>query len=422
MTERGTETMLQILTARLQWFSLLSCFLVSMSARGAAPLPTEVSLIPKLEKDGLAARDQGDRDVCSLFAITGLAEFENARHTAGPPPRLSEEYLIWAATKASGIAGDQAMFYKAVDGLNTLGICSDESMPYAPKADPNRTPSPQAVAQARELRERWQVHWIKRWSVDCLLTDRQLDEIKHALAAGHPVACGMRWPNNLNGYQLLDVPAPGQVFDGHSIMLVGYQDDPAQKGGGILRFRNSCGPGWGENGYGTISYAYARTYANDALWLAMGPPDSEVPARRFEAETMAVAAHQRCPVNAQKMTDFGPRMWSGGAQLFCGAEKGGFVELSFEVPQAGRYRLRVLATAGPDFGKVRTALDGAPLPPEFDLYSGRVSPAGSLELGIHDLPAGPHRLRITAVAKNPSSKNFFFGLDAVDLLPVKSPS
>jgi hypothetical protein len=202
-------------------------------------------------------------------------------------------------------------------------------------------------------------------------------------------------------------------------MLVGYQETPAKNGGGILRFRNSDGPGWGENGYGTISYAYAQAYANDAIWLRLGPAQSEVPARRYEAEAMPVSARQRCSVNGQKMNDFGAPMWSAGAQLFCRAEKGGFVELGFDVRPAGRYRLRVLATAAPDFGKVRATLDGKNLAAEFDLYSGRVCPAGSLELGTYDFLAGRHRVRFTAVAKNAVSTNFFFGLDAVDLIAVK---
>ena len=51
-------------------------------------------------------------------------------------------------------------------------------------------------------------------------------------------------------------------------------------------------------------------------------------------------------------------MWSQGKQLFCAAEKDGFVELAMEVRKPGRYRLRVLATAAPDFGTIRMALDG----------------------------------------------------------------
>ena len=86
------------------------------------------------------------------------------------------------------------------------------------------------------------------------------------------------------------------------------------------------------------------------------------------------------------------------------------------MPKAGRYRLRVLASAAPDFGIVRAALDGKSLGAAFDLYAGRVCPAGSLELGTFEMPAGPHRLRVTAVGKNAASQGFAFGLDALDLL------
>jgi hypothetical protein len=183
--------------------------------------------------------------------------------------------------------------------------------------------------------------------------------------------------------------------------------------------RNSDGPKWGDNGHGAMCYAYARTYMNDALWLRYEPARSEVPTHRFEAETMRVLARERCDTHPQKMNDFGAGMWSKGAQLFCGAQKGGFVELEFTVREAGRYRLRVLATAAPDFGRIHLALDGNPLAPEFDLYCGNVSPTGSLELGTHHFTAGAHRLRCAATKKNTAATNFFFGLDAVDLIAAK---
>jgi hypothetical protein len=53
---------------------------------------------------------------------------------------------------------------------------------------------------------------------------------------------------------------------------------------------------------------------------------------------------------------------------------------------------------------------------EFDLYAGRICPAGALELGALEMPAGRHRLRVTSVGKNAASQGFSFGLDAVDLL------
>ena len=111
-------------------------------------------------------------------------------------------------------------------------------------------------------------------------------------------------------------------------------------------------------------------------------------------------------------------MWSQGRQLFCGSQKGGFVELSLSVRDTRRYRLRLLATAAPDFGIVQVALDGKPVGPDFDLYSGRVCPSGALELGKQALAVGQHRLRFTAVGKSPVSAGHSFGVDAIELTPT----
>ena len=383
-------------------------------------LPASVDLMPELERLGLTARAQGNRDTCSIFAVTGVAEFEVGRESHRRPLRLSEEFLIWAGNEAAGMTGDQAMFYKAVHGLNVFGICSDELMPYRNASDAGRRPSKAALANAKEESRRWRVHWIKRWDVQCPLSPSQMLAIREALADGHPVACGLRWPKQLHGYQLLEVPPPEKVFDGHSIMFTGYADDARQPGGGVFLFRNSDGPKWGKDGYGQMSFAYVERYANDALWLERESPHTEVPVERYEAEEMPVLVSQHCSTSSQDMKLWGGPMWSHGRQLFCGAQQGGFVELGFSVPKAGRYRLRVLASAAPDFGIVRAALDGKSLGAAFDLYAGRVCPAGSLELGSLDIPAGSHRLRVTAVGKNSASQGFAFGLDAVDLLsPAK---
>ena len=391
----------------------------SAAAGRPATLPNKADLAPEFQKLKFVTRAQGQRDVCSLFAITAVAEFEWARNGQQPRQQFSEEFLIWAGNEASGLKGDQAMFYKAVHGLNSFGICSNELMPYEAKPATKRSPSAKALADAKGRAGRWKVEWIKRWDVKCALADKELLAIKAALAGGHPVTCGLRWPKALKGHELLQLPPADGVYDGHSIVFTGYKDDPKQAGGGILRFRNSWGPRWGESGYGVLSYAYALTYANDALSLKVGPPGSEIPVMRFEAEALTVLASDRCDANSQDMGNWGGKMWSQGKQLFCRAKEGGFAELSFAVGEAGRYRLRVLATAAPDFGKIRAALDGKKLDGEFDLYSGRVSPSGSLELGTHELKAGKHRLRFTVEGKNAASAGYFFGLDAIDLLPAK---
>ncbi len=393
------------------------------TASAADGLPAKVDLTPEFQRLELPAHAQGNSDVCSLFAVTSVADFESARHGAGRQPCLSEEYLIWAARQATGKDHNQAMFYEAVEGLNVLGICDEALMPYTTNANPKsgstRRPSPKARADARQRAERWQVHWIRRWDVSRPMSDAQFQGIKVALAKGHPVACGLRWPNKLKGSSILSDNPPGGVSDGHSIAFVGYTDDADAPGGGTFRFRNSFGADWGDHGYGLMSYAYARKYANDAIWLTYGAPGTERPAERFEATALPIVERRNCETQVQSMADFEPKLWTQGRQLLCTVKKGGDVVLAFDVRQAGRYRVRLLATAAPDYGRLAVTLDGAAKPETFDLYSGRVSPGGSLELGQHELSVGRHRLRCTSVGKNPASGNFYFGLDAIDLMLVK---
>lgn len=385
-------------------------------ANGAPRLPPKVVLDTEYLSSGLPTIDQGDRDVCSLFAITGLAEFEYARSAPNAHTRLSQEYLVWAAT---GKTGEQAMFWEATYGLNKEGICAFDLMPYDLKADPARKPSPAAMQNARTLGERWKVNWIKRWNVTEPLTPAQIGQIKHALAGGHPVACGLRWPKKINDTAILTVPPPGEVRDGHSIAFTGYEDDPSVPGGGFFHFRNSCGDKWGEDGFGHMCYGYAEAYANDVLWMKLEAPGSEAPARRHEAEAMKVVRAQHCQTSVQNMDQFEGALWSHHEQLFGNAEKGGSVVLRFEVVDPGAYRVRLLATAAPDFGRIRIALDGKFAGPDVDLYAGRVSPSGALELGTHELGAGPHLLEVTSVGKSPASGGFSFGLDALDLAPAR---
>ena len=57
---------------------------------------------------------------------------------------------------------------------------------------------------------------------------------------------------------------PEDVFDGHSIIISGYRDDPDQPGGGVFIIRN-----FGSNSRdGFMSYEYVRAYMNDAAYIS----------------------------------------------------------------------------------------------------------------------------------------------------------
>lgn len=380
------------------------------------PLPDRVDLRPRFEEYGMAPEAQGARNTCSLFAITAVAEFEY--HQAGnqADQRFSQEYLVWAADEATGMQGDQAMFYEALAGLNTLGICTANLSPYGDEADAGHRAPDAAIDAARALRDRWRIHWIRLWNVERPLSDSQMEGVRAALAAGHPVACGLRWPGSGRGDRILEVPDANDVYDGHSIVLTGYERDESAPGGGLFQFRNSDGPRWGDGGYGVMSFAYVRAYANDALWLECGPPGSETPLLRVEAEHAPIVEQQRCTASPQEMSDFGAPMWSNGAQLFCRTWRNGAATLGVDVTEARRYRVRLLGTAAPDFGLLRITLDGIEIEENFDLYSGRVCPAGSLELGEHELQAGRHTLKLEVIERNDASSGYAFGIDAIDLL------
>jgi len=65
----------------------------------------------------------------------------------------------------------------------------------------------------------------------------------------------------------IDLAAPHTTSTGdgmHAIAICGY-DDGAQR----FEFKNSWGTWWGNNGFGSISYEYIRTYATEA-WAGFG--------------------------------------------------------------------------------------------------------------------------------------------------------
>jgi len=51
---------------------------------------------------------------------------------------------------------------------------------------------------------------------------------------------------------------------GHEVLIVGYEDDRREPGGGCFLVRNSWGDDWGDGGYGKVPYAYVECFCNEA--------------------------------------------------------------------------------------------------------------------------------------------------------------
>ncbi len=231
----------------------------------AKPPVKSVDLRPQLDKWGLGPRKQGSRPTCSVFAFAGALEFAIAE-TLQSGRRLSVEFLNWAANQTGRRVRDGGFFSDMWNGFSAYGICAEEQMPYQSTFDPNLSPATNARAEAKQILEMGlRLHWIKKWNVKTGLTGGEFSRIKETLSRGRPVCGGLRWPKRESWKEnLLQMCPPEEVFDGHSVLFVGYRDDDEQPGGGVFIFRNS-----NRNGRdGFMPYAYAQAYLNDAVWIA----------------------------------------------------------------------------------------------------------------------------------------------------------
>ncbi len=138
-------------------------------------------------------------------------------------------------------------------------------MPYREAFDPKLEPNPETLREAATRRAAGlRLHWIKEWDPKRGLSDEELGRVLDALAQGWPVCGGFLWPKKAVWAEgVLGMCPRDQVFDGHSLLLVGYKDDPKQPGGGVLLIRNSGGA----DRDGFVTYEYAKAYMNDAVWI-----------------------------------------------------------------------------------------------------------------------------------------------------------
>jgi hypothetical protein len=230
-------------------------------------LPAAVDLRPQFDQWALTRSRQGERPTCSVFTVVGALEFAIAKRQ-GHAPRLSVEFLNWAANQIANDADDGAFFSDLWNGFAEHGICTAENLPYRPRLDPAMQPLPEALTDAKtRLALGLRFHWIKEWNVNSGLTDAQLLAIRRTLDQGWPVCGGFRWPKQEQWIdEVLQLCPANAVRDGHSVLLVGYRDDPAAPGGGLFLFRNTSRGGQD----GGMPYAYAQVYMNDAAWVESG--------------------------------------------------------------------------------------------------------------------------------------------------------
>lgn len=204
---------------------------------------TSIDLRGEFSKYGLPIKPQGRRNTCQVFTFTGAIEYALARGGGYNGLRLSEEYLNWAADEVAGEKDDGGSYEELLQAFDTWGIASERYMPYQARYNTNLKPSQLALTSAREI---WNLgfkrHWVAQRTINGL-TVEHINAMRKVLASG--------WPLCAYGHE-------------HSILIVGFQDDPKMPGGGQFITRNSA-----TQRYETIFYEASKSEFGSVLWIEL---------------------------------------------------------------------------------------------------------------------------------------------------------
>lgn len=204
-------------------------------------------------------KDQGHLGSCVAFSLTAMKEWQEIREkrkerkvygtTMRDVSNLSEAWVYWNAKKLDPWPNEEGTSIRyGMKVLQKQGIPPEYSWMY----DDEEYGTPQKSAAAMAI---WGMIG-SYWRVE------SLTDLKKALTV-QPVAIGIACFQEImsvgsNG--IIPMPKnPNNVIGGHAICCVGFDDNKK-----LLKIKNSWGTGWGQNGYGYLTYEYAEKYLWDA--------------------------------------------------------------------------------------------------------------------------------------------------------------
>lgn len=217
-------------------------------------------------------KDQGRLGSCVGFAVAAMKEyqekFEHEKEVAEGkkykrPKKdydLSEAWVYWNSKKIDPWPNEEGTSIRcAMQVLHKIGVPCEKAYPYSDQYEG----SPENWAKL-----------ISKWGlIDSYYRCTDLNDLKVGLN-NSPVVIGVgvfrEWFDNTF------TPIPGaikyptntnDVLGGHAICCVGYDDNTK-----LIKFKNSWGKGWGDDGYGYLSYEYI----NDFMWDAWCCNDLQV--------------------------------------------------------------------------------------------------------------------------------------------------
>ena len=181
--------------------------------------------------------------------------------------------------------------------------------------------------------------------------------------------------------------------------------------------------------YSSVAYWYSsgptQPWSRTPRAALLGPPHNPRAAHvltlkdPIEGESLVAGAQATAgKVQAQDMSGY-PAAWSGDSQLWWTGDKIGDTLALTLPPRPGAYDLVAYFTRAADYGQFTFTLNGEAVGGVYDAYHDGVAASGPVSLGRVILPAGPSLLVVTVHGRNDAATNTLFGLDALELKPVK---
>jgi C1A family cysteine protease len=208
-----------------------------------------------------AVRDQGAAGTCWAFGVVAAVESRYAINNkiTNPTIDLSEQNLVCAgvANGFGDISGGYAA--SAISYVRATGIVTEDQMPYTALNTSPYWP----LTQPYTL--------YKITSNYKSVSHATADSIKSGLTSYGPLVIAIMantdwyWPTGTSSSSttistsetsgLSEDDPTGDI--NHTVLITGYTDDSsiAGAGGGYFHIKNSWGAGWGDDGYGYVTYA-----------------------------------------------------------------------------------------------------------------------------------------------------------------------
>ena len=218
--------------------------------------------------------NQHDLNSCTAHAVAGAVQYlqvKHASHEPFPPSRLfiyyNERVLFDKLERPGAHTVDHNAPVFMRDGIKAVARwgCCDEKLwtddPTELLDNFTKVPPPEAYDFAKDHRS------VQYFKIDIKgkPEPEKLRQLKACLTEGFPFTIGVGLCASISHLQDGAIPTPeagAKKTGGHALLVTGY-DDHARR----FTIRNSYGPEWGRDGYGSIGYDYVcNDELTDSFW------------------------------------------------------------------------------------------------------------------------------------------------------------